>query len=30
VVVNVTSPRFGSITSALRAREMQFGMRLEF
>jgi hypothetical protein len=29
-VVNVTSPRFGSITSALRAREMQFGMRLEF
>jgi hypothetical protein len=29
-VVNVTSPRFGSITSAGRAREMQFGMRLEF
>jgi hypothetical protein len=29
-VVNVTSPRFGSITSAQRAREMQFGMRLEF
>ena len=30
VVVNVASPAFGSITSAARAREMQFGMRLEF
>lgn len=29
-VVNVTAPRFGSITSAGRAREMQFGLRLEF
>jgi hypothetical protein len=29
-VVNVASPAFGSITSAGRAREMQFGMRLEF
>jgi hypothetical protein len=29
-VVNVTSPRFGSITSAGRAREMQFGLKLEF
>ena len=29
-VVNVTSPAFGSITSAARAREMQFGIRLEF
>jgi hypothetical protein len=29
-VVNVASPVFGSITSAGRAREMQFGMRLEF
>ena len=30
VVVNVVSPRFGSITSASRARELQFGMKLEF
>jgi len=30
VVVNVTSPAFGSITSAARAREMQFGLKLEF
>lgn len=30
VVVNVASPRFGSITSAGRARELQFGMKLEF
>jgi hypothetical protein len=30
VVVNVASPRFGSITSASRARELQFGMKLEF
>ena len=30
MVVNVASPAFGSITSAARAREMQFGMRLEF
>ena len=30
LVVNVASPAFGSITSAGRAREMQFGMRLEF
>ena len=30
VVVNVASPRFGSITSAGRAREMQFGLKLEF
>ncbi len=29
-VVNVASPRFGSITSAGRAREMQFGLKLEF
>ena len=29
-VVNVTAPRFGSITSAGRAREMQFGLKLEF
>ena len=29
-VVNVASPAFGSITSAGRAREMQFGIRLEF
>jgi hypothetical protein len=29
-VVNVTSPRFGAITSAGRAREMQFGLKLEF
>ena len=29
-VVSVASPAFGSITSAGRAREMQFGMRLEF
>jgi hypothetical protein len=29
-VVNVTSPRFGTITSAGRAREMQFGLKLEF
>jgi hypothetical protein len=29
-VVNVAAPAFGSITSAGRAREMQFGMRLEF
>jgi hypothetical protein len=29
-VVNVASPAFGSITSAARAREMQFGVRLEF
>jgi len=28
--VNVASPRFGSITSASRAREMQFGLKLEF
>ena len=28
--VNVASPRFGSITSAGRAREMQFGLKLEF
>lgn len=30
IVVNVSSPRFGSISSAGRAREMQFGMKLEF
>jgi hypothetical protein len=30
VVVNVGSPAFGSITSAGRAREMQFGLKLEF
>ena len=30
VVVNVVSPAFGSITSAGRAREMQFGLKLEF
>ena len=30
IVVNVASPRFGSISSAGRAREMQFGMKLEF
>jgi hypothetical protein len=29
-VVNVASPRFGSINSAGRAREMQFGLRFEF
>jgi hypothetical protein len=29
-VVNVVSPRFGTITSAARAREMQFGLKLEF
>ncbi len=29
-VTNVTSPRFGTITSAGRAREMQFGLRFEF
>ena len=29
-VVNVTAPRFGTITSASRAREMQLGLRLEF
>ena len=29
-VVNVSSPAFGSITSAGRAREMQFAMKLEF
>jgi hypothetical protein len=29
-VVNVTAPRFGSITAASRAREMQFGLKLEF
>jgi hypothetical protein len=29
-VVNVASPPFGSINSAARAREMQFGMRFEF
>ena len=29
-VVNVNSPPFGSITSAGRAREMQFGLKLEF
>ncbi|MBI3693740.1 MAG: hypothetical protein HY238_02710, partial [Acidobacteria bacterium] len=28
--VNITAPRFGSITSAGRAREMQFGLKLEF
>ena len=28
--INVASPPFGSITSAGRAREMQFGMKLEF
>lgn len=28
--VNVVSPRFGTITSASRAREMQFGLKLEF
>jgi hypothetical protein len=28
--VNVTSPRFGQINSAGRAREMQFGLRFEF
>ncbi|MBI1789097.1 MAG: TonB-dependent receptor [Acidobacteria bacterium] len=27
---NVTAPRFGSITSAQRPREMQFGLKLEF
>ena len=30
VSVNIASPRFGSITSAGRAREMQFSMKLEF
>jgi hypothetical protein len=30
VVVNVGSPAFGGITSAGRAREMQFGLKLEF
>ena len=30
VVVNVASPIFGSISSAYRAREMQFGMKLDF
>ena len=30
VTVNVAAPRFGSINSAGRAREMQFGIRLEF
>lgn len=29
-VVNVASPRFGTIRSAGRAREMQFGLKLEF
>ena len=29
-VVNVASPRFGTITSAGRAREMQLGLKLEF
>jgi hypothetical protein len=29
-VVNVTAPRFGSIASAGRAREMQFGLKVEF
>jgi hypothetical protein len=29
-VTNVVSPRFGTLTSAGRAREMQFGLRLEF
>jgi len=29
-VVNVNSPAFGSITSAGRAREMQFGLKFEF
>ncbi len=29
-VVNVAAPRFGAITSAGRAREMQFGLKLEF
>ena len=29
-VTNVAAPRFGTITSAGRAREMQFGLRLEF
>jgi hypothetical protein len=29
-VTNVVSPRFGTITSAGRAREMQFGLRFEF
>ena len=28
--VNVASPRFGVLTSATRAREMQFGLKLEF
>jgi hypothetical protein len=30
IVVNVTSPVFGGISSAGHAREMQFGMKLEF
>jgi hypothetical protein len=29
-VVNVTAPRFGTINSAERPREMQFGLKLEF
>ena len=29
-VVNVASPRFGTISSAGRAREMQFGLKFEF
>jgi hypothetical protein len=29
-MVNVTAPRFGSITSGGRPRELQFGLRLEF
>ena len=28
--VNVAAPAFGSISSATRPREMQFGMKLEF
>jgi hypothetical protein len=28
--VNVSAPAFGSISSAFRAREMQFGLKLQF
>ncbi|MGH8247175.1 MAG: hypothetical protein ACREUU_12180, partial [Gammaproteobacteria bacterium] len=29
-VLNVAAPRFGTITSAAQAREMQFGLKVEF
>jgi len=28
--VNLSAPAFGSISSAFRAREMQFGLKLQF